>query len=180
MMEKINSGHKVLRSTFLVVLIGVILFWVSLVSYQSFILRCQPQCAQVDLQGAYLHRPLTKADSFFELVLREVDFQGADFRGSDLRSVFIRKSNFQEANLENATLAGADLAWSGFNDANLRNANLNAANLYGASLRNADLRGADLRGAYLINTILSGAKYNELTLWPDDFDPVQVRAVLVE
>jgi hypothetical protein len=92
---------------------------VSLISYQAFILRCQPHCAQQNLQGIYLHRPFTKADSFFELVLRDVDFQGADLREANLKTVFIRNSNFQEANLENTILSGADLAWSDLDKVNL-------------------------------------------------------------
>ncbi len=56
-------------------------------------------------------------------------------------------------------------------------AHLEGADLGGASLYRADLEGAYLKGAYLARADLSGAnlaraKANELTIWPEGFDPV--------
>ena len=180
MLDKIQSIQKILRSSLFVLFIFSFFSCLVLLSYQSFILRCQPNCAQKNLQGVYLHRPFTKADSLFELVLRNVDFQEADFREANLKSVFIRKSNFQGANLQNAVLHGADLAWSDFDNANLRHANLKLANLYGASLQNTDLRGANLENASLVDTILTGAKYDDETVWPHGFDLTDAKAIVVE
>jgi uncharacterized protein YjbI with pentapeptide repeats len=70
---------------------------------------------------------------------------------------------------------GADL--SGLD---LSSANLSEANLSGASLHWADLRGANLRWADLTGAGLSDAKNNADTTWPEGFDPVAARAVLVE
>src|SRR5947209_2304022 len=55
----------------------------------------------------------------------------------------------------------------------LRGANLAEANLRGASLRECDLRGANLDGADL-----RGTYYDELTRWPEGFDPGARGAVL--
>ena len=41
------------------------------------------------------------------------------------------------------------------------------ANLKGANLEGANLEGADLEGTELV-----GAKANQLTIWPEGFDPV--------
>ncbi len=80
-------------------------------------------------------------------------------------------------------LEGADLR-----ELDLRNTSLQGLNLTGADLSRADLRGADLSGADLSGALMKtdskdglvkAAKYNEETIWPDDFDPEAAGAVLV-
>ena len=60
-------------------------------------------------------------------------------------------------------------------DANLREADLQGANLEGADLIDANLLKADLSGVNL-----NGAKYNNNTIWPDDFDPKATRAINID
>ena len=65
--------------------------------------------------------------------------------------------------------------------ADLRDIDLHTANLWGASLGGADLTGANLirailRGADLRKAVLSGAKYNANTKWPEGFDPEATQA----
>ena len=47
-------------------------------------------------------------------------------------------------------------------------------------LERASLAGTNLSNADLSNTILVGATYNTKTKWPEGFDPVAARAVLVK
>jgi len=94
--------------------------------------------------------------------------------------------------LSGLDLIGADLIKANLSKANLRGTRLCGANLSGADLRGTDLRGANLRGAspllalaygfsidhdpFLIlrnlrPALLSEAKYNNQTRWPDGFTP---------
>jgi len=56
-------------------------------------------------------------------------------------------------------------------EANLAGANLAGANLDRAYLTEADLRKVNLAGARA-NELVARAKANELTIWPEGFDPV--------
>ena len=89
-------------------------------------------------------------------VLPRLKMAGVSFKYANLRSADLRSANLEGANLRSANLRDADL-WG---------ANLRSADLWGANLRDADLEGADLRYA-----TLEGATYNNLTRFPDGFDP---------
>ncbi len=64
-------------------------------------------------------------------------------------------------------------------DADLVNANLEGASLWDANLQFAYLVNAKLQGAGLIEAKLQGVRYNNLTTWPDDFDPQAAGAINV-
>ena len=82
-------------------------------------------------------------------------------------SASLKKANLTNANLSEARLSGANLE-----SANLNNANLSNAFILRANFENADLRNANLTvDAYLSSTSLKGAKYNNQTIFPSDFDP---------
>ena len=63
-------------------------------------------------------------------------------------------------------------------DGSLSRAILNGAILNGAKLSGAILSGTDLRGAKLSSTFLSGAIYDQNTIWPQGFDPEKAGAIL--
>lgn len=86
----------------------------------------------------------------------ETDVARPDFRGS----------YFDGADLSGASLCGADLR-----GADLIACNLTDACLVGAILWGADLSRADLTNATLKHTWLAGAVYNELTKFPEGFEP---------
>jgi len=65
-------------------------------------------------------------------------------------------------------------------DGSLRGAVLTGADLNGAKLFEANLTGANLCEANLKGADLSETKYNNETIWPDDFDPVAAQAILLE
>ncbi len=109
--------------------------------------------------------------------------EGADLRELDLRNTSLQGLNLTGADLSRADLSGADLRWAYLRWADLNGASLSEADLYMADLRGADLSGADLSGALMKTDskdgLVKAAKYNEETIWPDDFDPEAAGAVLV-
>jgi len=106
--------------------------------------------------------------------LRKANLQEANFINAYLCNVDFEKANlsratFREANLEKANLSGAILEGSFFRGANLHLASLAGTNLRGATLQKADLEGV----------VLDGAQYNNLTQWPEGFDPTRSGAIMV-
>ena len=89
-------------------------------------------------------------------IMIEANLQGANLAEATLNGAVLQNANLFEANLEKA-----DLNWVDFSQADLRNANLQLARLGWARLTDARLEGA----------ILTGARYNEHTVWPDGFSP---------
>jgi uncharacterized protein YjbI with pentapeptide repeats len=117
------------------------------------------------LNGADLHRAnLWKAD-FSEVQLLD----GLDLFHADLSAAILFKAKIFVANLHGAHLQGADL----------REAEV-VADISRADLSAADLQGADLRGAQKLWEVylLSGAKYDLSTKWPEGFDPAEYGANL--
>jgi len=133
--------------------------------------------------------------------LRGKDLYGMDLVGAKLANANLGYVNLSSADLSDADLSGADLEGAHFDytkliGANLKGAHFGEADLVGADLSRADLRGVDLSRATLfiwfqkglwdpspprkISAILSGAKYDSETFWPEDFDPVAAGAVKVD
>jgi uncharacterized protein YjbI with pentapeptide repeats len=110
--------------------------------------------------------------------LSDVKLRGLDFLGSRMEGVIL-----DDADLTNANLKGCDLYWGFLCGINLTNANLENAKLNGANLKDANLTGSNLCGTdfgadafgkfpELSNTNFTGATYDDLTVFPDSFDPV--------
>jgi hypothetical protein len=104
-----------------------------------------------------------------------------------LTEAFLSDAYLVKADLMEADLAGADLREAYLMDADLTNANLIGANLMGADLTDANLTGADLTSADIrdakLRANLSGANlktaiYDEMTKWPEGFDPEKAGAIL--
>lgn len=111
-------------------------------------------------------------------------FDGADFSGltapglkTRLRFQSLRGAQLYWAMLQNADLSGCNLE-----GADLRGANLRDVLLVGANLRNADLsrdnlggstslQGANLTDAVMNRARLTGAKYDDRTIFPRGFSP---------
>jgi uncharacterized protein YjbI with pentapeptide repeats len=152
------------------------------------------QNAGIDLSRAELGQSSTPPNSFFNLVLDNVDlsginfqsanlqqgsFKGSIFRGvgedgrwdtfddaiADLSQAQMKQANFTDANLSRVIMNRSDL-----NGATLNRANLSHARLIGADLSSTQLVGANLRGAFLEKASLTGAdigeaKFNEANLY---------------
>lgn len=149
-----------------------------------------------DLSGAYLFDAILRGTDLRGASLSGARLEGASLSGADLEGANLSGANLQEAKLDYANLEGANLE-----GANLKGADLFGTILAGANLRGADLEGAylfdaspecteecinlrafhhhqeELDLAYqhtsdiIYGTILSGATYDETTLFPDGFDP---------
>ena len=141
-----------------------------------------------DLSGAYLTRAnLTRAKlrdanlSGADLIradLTEADLIRADLIGADLMEANFTRADLRDANLSGADLIGADLTGAYLSGAYLSGADLSGANLTEADLIGADLYKADLIRADLTGTDLSGADlreaiYDDKTMFPEGFDPVE-------
>lgn len=145
--------------------------------------------SNVDLQGAELHASYLvetnmEASHLGWADLSESQMQGANLFqanliGSILTGAVLKEANLaeatlngailQDANLYEADLSKADLNWADFSRADLRRANLQRARLGWAKLTGASLDGADL----------TEARYNEHTIWPDDFSPEEAGCINV-
>jgi uncharacterized protein YjbI with pentapeptide repeats len=138
-----------------------------------------------------------------ELIM--ADLRGANLNGADLRGASLMGAKINETtqiddkwhlvweilnrNVEGRNLSKMDLSEANLVGANLRKADLRRADLRGTALREADLCGADLRQAHLAPEFdedgdlliegvnLTGAKYNNTTLWPANFNPARLGAV---
>jgi uncharacterized protein YjbI with pentapeptide repeats len=139
-----------------------------------------------DLVGA----DLTDADLGFALlsgaVLTNANLTNANLGGADLTKArllgarltraklgrtVLTNADLGIAELTNANLSEADLTGANLTGADLTDAHVTRANLTGANLTNANLGGADLRGADLTNANVTAARFDERTVWPQDFSP---------
>ena len=98
------------------------------------------------------------------------DLNKANLRGANLSGAVLNGANLSEAALVGANLQGADLNWTNLSGADLQDANLNQASLGWANLSRANLAGV----------ILEKAVYNYYTQWPDNFDPEEAGAILMD
>lgn len=121
-----------------------------------------------NLQGADLHR---------------ANLQRVDLGRANLKNVGLSEANLQNASCSGAILTGANLWSANLQGIDLRDAELQKANLWYASLQGAylfrttlwhaklieaNLQGVDLRGAKLYGADLSGTRFNENTILPDE------------
>lgn len=112
-------------------------------------------------------------------------YRQVDLRWANLEGAKCERSDFRDASFQNANLKFARLKMAIFFEANLKGANLEEADLWKANLMSANLEGANLEGANLGGTNLQGtsligARYNDDTSWPEDFDPEAAGAIKVE
>jgi len=141
-----------------------------------------------DLRLAYLVNikidQTTRLDDKWQLVWETLNegaagqnLSGADLQQANLTNVQLSQANLSEANLSQSDLWQADLKQANLFKANLREATLSRADFSGANLEGADFGNADLRGADLSKALnleradLTGARYDENTQWPADFNP---------
>jgi len=141
--------------------------------------RLQSRSAEATEKKALILQMGSPDNAFAVEAVRQLRAKGWLKDGS-LSSADLSDANLYEAKLNGANLYEAKLNDAKLNGAYLRGAYLRQTYLIDADLRFADLRGADLRGAILVGTGLGAAKYNHSTGWPDGFDPVAARAILVD
>lgn len=102
--------------------------------------------------------------------LEDAELSSASFH-SNLSGAVLRGSRLKDSDLTDADLRQADLSRVALNGASLRGALLADADLSGADLRGADLCKADMRARGLGDANLTGARADDATLWPKNFEP---------
>lgn len=126
------------------------------------------------------------------------DYRGADLSSADLTNAWLKRYDLRGVNLRLATLRNTHLLRCDLRWADLRGASLRASRISACDLRHADLRGADLRAvefgvaqddvgwrgcnladALLDDADLRGTRYRLETIWPDQFDPDAVGAIVL-
>jgi hypothetical protein len=98
----------------------------------------------------------------------------------NLYTINLQGADLEGANLKNSYLKGSWLGFANLRRADLRNADLRYTTLNHTLMDYSDLRGADLREAGIAGPHFVGAKYNNLTQFPADFDPREYGAVFEE
>jgi len=136
------------------------------------------------LSGANLARCLGSQGNLIGASLDGVDLSDAVLDGACLHRANLARAKLRGAKLRGADLRQACLRDADLTDANLANANLEEAVLAGASLEGARLNGADLRGtdlssSELFRTDLRGARHDQRTRWPADFQTTRAGVVAV-
>jgi len=99
--------------------------------------------------------------------LSSADLHDSDLTATDFSGAYLPWINFRGAILKDANFQGANLAQAKFEGADLKNANLSETRLHAAKLDGVDLRSVNLQSAL----------YNQLTTWPDGFDPEAAGAI---
>ncbi|MBM3214175.1 pentapeptide repeat-containing protein [Candidatus Poribacteria bacterium] len=112
-------------------------------------------------------------DSFSAEPERERSRQRVERQAVLLWVAFDDLDSLRDADLTGMDLSGADLWGVDFRRLDLRGCRFDGSNFLGADLRNADVRGCSFRDVYLGHTHMAGAIYDDDTVFPDDFEPVE-------
>ena len=156
---------------------------------ESAVLR-EAHLAGTDMHGARLdHANLSGANlsscNLIDSRLREADLGQVIAANAFFSSAHMRGAILQSAVLNNVLLNNAGLV-----ESDLRRADLQGANLVGADLSQAQLAGANLSEVKFKparasteeeageTLLVSGATYDDATIWPENFDPAAQGAVL--
>ena len=95
--------------------------------------------------------------------------EGHTFPGVDLSKSNLSKLDLQHADLEGSNFQGSNLFKSFLLWANLIDCNFNGAIVCGTDFRYARLFGADLRFKDCRGAKFWGSRYDDKTIFPDDF-----------
>lgn len=89
-----------------------------------------------------------------------------DFADADLSGLCMKNADFEEAYFRDTNMKNTDCE-----NSNFRKAKLIGTNLSGANMKNTDLTYTKMQGAKINDkTDFRGAKYNDFTVFPFDFD----------
>jgi tetratricopeptide (TPR) repeat protein len=135
-----------------------------------------------DFTGADITRTIFTGAQLRKTNLARTTAIGARFEKADMQQAYLRGANLEAAILTGARLNGAylqraNLSLSDLTGARLNGANLTEARLDGANLSNVDLRAANLRDCRLDGAVLTGARFDQLTRWPEGFSPRNTGAI---
>ena len=152
----------------------------------------QAHLAGTDLHEAKLDHANLAGSDFGGANMIRVELRRSDLRKANLTEAYLSSAHLREADLDTAVLCGALLNDVSLIEACLQDADLSAANLVGANVSRATLQGADLSHAKSKpsragddgedgkSLIVHEATYDAATTWPEDYDPAEHGAILIE
>ena len=149
------------------------------------------EMSAADLSRATFYSANFSRANLSEAKLIEVSmYSGSNLTDADLRGAIIANARLENITLTGADARGAILAGSSvegdlsgidMRDADLRDAYFGPATDWtGAKLQNADLRDAHVDGGTIAKAELTGAVYNDKTVFPPGFDPAAAGAFRVQ
>ncbi len=121
--------------------------------------------------SSFDHISITDSDLSFSFLL------GVDFTDASIENCKMYYAKLQEANLTNVNISGSDLRGAMLISANLRGAVIVNSRLEGATFGANYFTGSRARDAILDKIDLSGTTFDDTTIWPNNFDPVQKGAI---
>jgi len=127
--------------------------------------------SSMDLHRAYLVGKCLKGSKCIKTDFRSASLQYADFSECDLQ-----KSRFTFAECEGVKFHNTDVRKCLFNFCDLKRADFSNANMKDMILAGSNLHGAKLLGSNIDTVIFDGAKYNDETIWPINFNPIEYGA----
>ncbi len=113
-------------------------------------------------------------------VITGADLVSATLFGADLSFTDLVGTNLSFSDLSFANLTGAGLSFARLPFANLNGADLSFADMDDSDLRNANRSGANLANVKLSRTALSGALYNDFTVFPAGFDAAAAGMIFLD
>jgi len=103
--------------------------------------------------------------------LTGVDCWGSNFTDADMRFSTLSTGRFGSCNFTNTNFEGVTAINADFGGSDLCLARFVAADLRGSNFKGADLAGVDFSDCNLLGVILTGAFWDEQTVWPVGFNP---------
>lgn len=107
------------------------------------------------------------------LSIDNVNFNNNSLKRADLKGWIADKCNFQNSDLTRVYAREMKATDCDFSGAKMKQINLSEADLKNVNMRNADLRGAILTFNSAENLNVRGARYDQYTVFNEDFDPKQ-------
>lgn len=136
--------------------------------------------SNANLRNARLNEAQLHQTKLMGANLESANLHRANLYGTKLIKANLSKANLSEVNLSlQVELTGAILSGANLSKASLRKAQLTEVNLRGANLSHANLLEANLGSANLQQVKLHQAVYNNTTVFPSGFNPINAGAYLI-
>lgn len=137
------------------------------------------------LDNLCLHRAILIGEdlqngSFIKTDLRGAELDNANLSSADLSEASLIVAFLKNAILRNAILRNARLIGANFTNANLEQSDLTGADIGGANFKDARLFGAKMLCDRIDSAIFEGAYFDKSTKWPEEFNPINKGAILVD
>jgi len=105
------------------------------------------------------------------MTLRDVSFKNSSLKRADLKKMDITRGNFDGTNLTRAYAPEMEAKNCSFKNAKMKQTNFDGAIFENVDMSNADLRGAIFTFDSASGLKLNGTRYDQFTVFNDDFNP---------